>query len=859
MYFGSFLNNHRYPRQSRHHLNSFGIMPTAWKRRHVASLVMTAAMVMLAGRGLTRTLTPTLTPTTFKHAVSNGRKGTATAAKLTNEIDPLITIVTFCTDEFGEALLSEFLGHKWQHPIIVYTNLKCHDYVERIMRLSHSKAAAIIWERYDIRLITSSVSNVTKMQSSVELIHHATSTNPFKSQRFLWSNIDVMLALMQDGAAGPLFRLHNILATYPNAVAYHRSRPLTRYSDSEDASLSSQPPQIMASQYACNIDTCRHLFTRLHEASAKDHLTTSSDPHTQGCLEEPDACVLLRSPHYDDDGTQISLWSLLSEASRAPAFWNELAVCTLIRDKNEYLPEWIEFHRLQGFDHFVIYDDASRNPSLFLDSYIEDGIVTLVDWSECNKNLIRSTEPHGFAPCQRAAFVDCQNRVASRWLGIFDVDEFIFAPAITNGTLLSALQAQSDDVAGIHFVGAVFGNGNRTHPEFPRNKSELVLITERYTTRQPIQDEEGPVGPSGAHFWAHKEIARLQCTSRNQHGIHSFIYDACPTAHVVEMHIADASSTMRMHHYQYLSEFQSHLKARMNGNPHVAIVDPVLNTAYNLIEDEVAASFSKRIRAALCARHLRGANGVIPRSVTLVLTSIGRIDLLNRTLDSFQHYNTYPITRAIIVDDSGQAGIVDFAHNMLEDFPLEIIYNPNLGDKRHHKTGMLGLIDCVDLAYSLVETEFIFHMEDDWEFLSPGFIERSIDILDADASIIQVWLRAHNDGHPRLPTPLETARKQDYYLMDPEFGEWHGFSFNPGLRRLHDYSILGSTFYEATKPHRQEIAGELDVNLLYYRMGYYGATTQKAEGFIRHIGWGRTTDPGCSQGCFLNEGQQKSK
>lgn len=35
---------------------------------------------------------------------------------------------------------------------------------------------------------------------------------------------------------------------------------------------------------------------------------------------------------------------------------------------------------------------------------------------------------------------------------------------------------------------------------------------------------------------------------------------------------------------------------------------------------------------------------------------------------------------------------------------------------------------------------------------------RTLHILDADSSLIQVWLRAHNDGHPRLPTPLETRR-----------------------------------------------------------------------------------------------------
>lgn len=139
-------------------------------------------------------------------------------------------------------------------------------------------------------------------------------------------------------------------------------------------------------------------------------------------------------------------------------------------------------------------------------------------------------------------------------------------------------------------------------------------------------------------------------------------------------------------------------------------------------------------------------------------------------------------------------------------------------------------------------------MEDDWEFVRPSFIERSIDILDADPSLIQVWLRAHNDGHRALPEPFQTPRNRTYQLMDPEYGGWHGFSFNPGLRRLHDYKVLGTTFNEATKPHQQQIAGEFDVNLLYYRLGYRAAITDIAEGFVR-IGEGRTTDPMCSQGC----------
>ena len=38
--------------------------------------------------------------------------------------------------------------------------------------------------------------------------------------------------------------------------------------------------------------------------------------------------------------------------------------------------------------------------------------------------------------------------------------------------------------------------------------------------------------------------------------------------------------------------------------------------------------------------------------VSLVITSCGRFDLLERTLDSFFEYNTYPIKKVIITEDS---------------------------------------------------------------------------------------------------------------------------------------------------------------------------------------------------------------
>jgi hypothetical protein len=231
------------------------------------------------------------------------------------------------------------------------------------------------------------------------------------------------------------------------------------------------------------------------------------------------------------------------------------------------------------------------------------------------------------------------------------------------------------------------------------------------------------------------------------------------------------------------------------------------------------------------------------RGVTIVLTSANRLDLLQKTLESFRQYNTYPITQGILIEDSGIQGNVDFAHDLV-DFPLKIIYNPDLGSKRKHKVGMLGLLESVDKAYSYVTTEFIFHMEDDWLFYQSGFIERSIDILDTDPALLQVWLRAHNDGHSRGPGPFRTGQNQSYYWMALDYLTWHGFSFNPGLKRLQDYQDIGGSYMAATMPITKDaFPGEHDISTLYYNLGYKAAITDVKDGFVSHLGWNRSTDP----------------
>lgn len=216
--------------------------------------------------------------------------------------------------------------------------------------------------------------------------------------------------------------------------------------------------------------------------------------------------------------------------------------------------------------------------------------------------------------------------------------------------------------------------------------------------------------------------------------------------------------------------------------------------------------------------------------VTVVITACNRADLLIATLDSFLKHNTYPIHQYIISEDSGIEGVNDAVKKRFSHLNIRWI-EP---DKRR------GQIASIDEAYSFVETPYIFHCEEDWRFINSGFIELSKAVLQFDTKIITVWLRGLN-YEPNCHQPSHkfgTANGVKFRYMATHFrGVWHGFTFNPGLRRLSDYKKIAPygkyTNFDRTKPHESEMM----LSKVHYQRGFRAATL--LEPFVTHIGANR--------------------
>lgn len=184
--------------------------------------------------------------------------------------------------------------------------------------------------------------------------------------------------------------------------------------------------------------------------------------------------------------------------------------------------------------------------------------------------------------------------------------------------------------------------------------------------------------------------------------------------------------------------------------------------------------------------------------VTFFLTSCKRHDLLKICLESFEQFNTYPITRGIIIEDSGED--ISWCRDILKSIPnLELI---NTG-------GRQGQVRNIDRCYATIDTKYVFHCEDDFQFIRPGFIEPSIKILEAEPKCINVSLTGYERGwedptsghyhvldynRKKIDHKLHNLDGVEYWnINNPIIGEWGlGFTFQPAVHRMEDYRKYGS-------------------------------------------------------------------
>ena len=127
--------------------------------------------------------------------------------------------------------------------------------------------------------------------------------------------------------------------------------------------------------------------------------------------------------------------------NKYPDLNDNILLSTMVKNEDNYIKQWIEFHKSIGVDKFVIYDNAKGNDnglsyssnqsysdlSSLLEEYIKNNIVILIDWPYPKRTEKGSAS--GQTTQQNHSIYAFKT---SKYIGLFDVDEYINIQKKTN-------------------------------------------------------------------------------------------------------------------------------------------------------------------------------------------------------------------------------------------------------------------------------------------------------------------------------------------------------------------------------------------------------------------------------------------
>lgn len=485
-------------------------------------------------------------------------------------------------------------------------------------------------------------------------------------------------------------------------------------------------------------------------------------------------------------------------------------ICSVFKNESHILDEWIQHYLFHGVDHIYLVNDFSTDNYMeIIAKYPEK--ITLFHNDIITKDVGRQTQIYD------KYFKNLLS--SSKWMSILDMDEFLYSPYEINlQNILKEYNGYSQIMVDwVHF-------GSNDHILQPNSVVESFL--------------------SRAFFGKPKEYYSYKSIFKTEHfqtfGIHKNGVNG-PEIHLKNGENVETPKLVINHYNLQSLEFYMEVKSKRgdinNWFDHQKLIrdkEYFMHYDDNDVLDLKLYEQNKPIIQKVKYNKIQETN-----DVTMLITSCNRPFLLDKTLASFVKHNTYPIVKTIILDDSGIFGCNEEVVNKYkEKLNITSLYN-----KKN-----LTQLRSIDKLYSYVHTKYVFHCEEDWEFLQPRFIEKSMTIFDAnpDQKIFTIWLRPHRETslHPIIYDNLNRG----YFLMDPAFSyrdgnktyTWCGVTFNPGLRKTSDIYVFHPFINQCEMVERNgkmvPAEGEYTVNSIYRDRGYKSYILSDPNGHVNHIG-----------------------
>lgn len=228
---------------------------------------------------------------------------------------------------------------------------------------------------------------------------------------------------------------------------------------------------------------------------------------------------------------------------KAPYF---LSIAAIMKNEKPYLKEWIEYHLLQGVEHFYLCDnDSTDNTKEYLEPYIQKGIITYIPLPGINQ--------------QRICYDKIVNTYKDKteWLAIIDLDEYLVPLQADN---MRSFLKEFKDVSEISLHWMNYGDNEA----FRRPNG---LVTEFFTAHGPklnhtVKSIVRPKAVKGFDYFGSNHYVKVDGKSVNEnHRPVSFMLGFYPSA-----------NKARVNHY-ILKSFAEFIYKKKRGHPEGTAID----------------------------------------------------------------------------------------------------------------------------------------------------------------------------------------------------------------------------------------------------------------------------------------------
>lgn len=211
---------------------------------------------------------------------------------------------------------------------------------------------------------------------------------------------------------------------------------------------------------------------------------------------------------------------------------------------------------------------------------------------------------------------------------------------------------------------------------------------------------------------------------------------------------------------------------------------------------------------------------------TTFVLSCNRLDFLEKTMESFLATRDYE-TKMVMVDDSAEEGVFEYLVEKYGHMADVICFPRN----RSQWWAM-------DFMVSYCDSEYIFYLEEDWEFERSGYLNKSKEILQKyrEVGTVDISNRTFEwqgiDSYEKELIDGEFYWKKPWRISDYHLS-WYGWIGSPNLKRREDLIRLG----RVEKWHN-----EWNIDRKFYALGYRAVFLK--DQYLHHLGDHRSSMEG---------------